>query len=374
VHESPNITPTTSKKKHPVRRFLFRVFLALFLIAGLGAVAAGFVGLMAYQHVTQPGTPGDNVRVLIPQGATGREVGRILVDRGLIEHELFFRVATRLDKTRRGIKHGAYELPKGLSALELLHLLQDGHTAPPLPSEVPDELRVTVPEGLSLAQASLLFANPQAFIDAASDPILVEKAGLKTPTLEGFLMPNTYFFEEKPTEREVVERMLEQFEKDYAALTAATPLPAGFDKLAVVVVASLVEEEGRVPEERPSIAAVIYNRLKKKMPLQLDSTLQYALDKYGQRLLYEDREVDSPYNTYKNPGLPPGPISSPGCDALKAALNPADADYLYFVSNADGRTHTFSATEAEHLRAVNKFRREIAPQRRAIEEKRKQEE
>ena len=101
------------------------------------------------------------------------------------------------------------------------------------------------------------------------------------------------------------------------------------------------------------------------MPLQLDSTLQYALSKYGQRLLYEDLQADSPYNTYKHPGLPPGPISCPGKAAIRAALRPADAPYIYFVSNADGQTHTFSATEAEHLKAVARFRKEIAPQRKA---------
>ena len=104
------------------------------------------------------------------------------------------------------------------------------------------------------------------------------------------------------------------------------------------------------------------------MRLQMDSSLQFALDKYGQRLLYDDREVESPYNTYLNEGLPPGPISSPGLASLRAALRPAEGAYLYFVSNADGRTHTFSVTEEEHLKAVARFRREIAPQRRALRE------
>jgi UPF0755 protein len=181
-------------------------------------------------------------------------------------------------------------------------------------------------------------------------------------------MPNTYYFEKRPSERDVIERMAAEFEKTYAALVRECPPPEGRDKLVIITVASLVEEEARTPEERSKVAAVIYNRLKKGMPLQLDSTLQYALNKYGQRILYDDREVDSPYNTYENPGLPPGPISSPGLDSIKAALQPADADYLYFVSNADRKTHTFSSSEADHLRAVNHFRKEIAPQRKSLEE------
>ncbi|HOT49561.1 MAG TPA: endolytic transglycosylase MltG, partial [Candidatus Hydrogenedentes bacterium] len=215
-----------------------------------------------------------------------------------------------------------------------------------------------------IEQASKLFGNPAAFVEAASDPKLIARIGIKATTLEGFLLPNTYYFDRKPTEREVVERMIAEFEKQYASLIAQSPPPEGFDKLAIVTIASLIEEEARVPEERPSVAAVIYNRLQKNMPLQFDSTLQFALKKYGQRLLYEDLETDSPYNTYKHTGLPPGPISSPGTAALKAALRPARADFLYFVSNADGQTHTFSATEAEHLKAVARFRKEIAPQRK----------
>jgi len=160
--------------------------------------------------------------------------------------------------------------------------------------------------------------------------------------------------------------MAAQFEKEYAALLEEIPGAAQRDIKEIVTVASLVEEEARVDEERPQIAAVIYNRLNKDMALQMDCTIQYALGKYGQRILYEDREVDSPYNSYLYLGLPPGPISSPGLASLRAAMHPAEVDYLYFVSNADGKTHTFSSTSSEHIRAVRRFRREIAPQRRAL--------
>jgi UPF0755 protein len=348
-------------------RLLFRLsglVIGLILLAGVGAVLAGF---LLYQHATQPGVAGEPIKVAIPDGINGRDAGRLLAQKGLIEHELFFRIALRADRVRKPIKQGWYNLPQGLSALELLHVLQKGSNRTPDANEVSPELKVTVAEGLSIEQASKQFAHPAAFVEAASDPKLIKRLGLKTTTLEGFLMPSTYYFEHKPSEREVVERMVAEFEKQYASLAAQTPPPAGRDKLAVVTIASLVEEEARVPEERPSVAAVIVNRLKKNMPLQFDSTVQFALKKHGQRLLYEDLEVDSPYNTYKHAGLPPGPVSSPGAASLKAALRPAQADYLYFVSNADGQTHTFSATEAEHLKAVARFRKDIAPQRKAKE-------
>jgi len=333
------------------------------------AVAAAIGATLVYQHVTQPGVPGQTVRILVPAGATGIQIAQILAENHLVENALFFRIALRLDRSGKPMKAGRYAVPKGLSATELLHVLQEGKTVPPEPGEIPPDQKVTVPEGLSLKQASALFANPQAFVDAACDAALLRNLGIAAASLEGFLAPDTYYFDKKPTEREVVERMVEEFEKRWTALTTELPPPEGFGKIELVTIASLIEEEAKVPEERDKVAAVIYNRLNKKMPLQLDSTLQYALNKYGQRLLYEDREVDSPYNTYKRPGLPPGPISSPGVASLRAALRPADADYVYFVSNADGQTHTFSATEAEHLEAVSRFRKEIAPQRKALEKK-----
>ena len=357
-------------EKSPRRRLILRFLTVGLTVLALAAVAIVCVGFLAYRHVTQPGVPGEKVTVNIPSGATGRDVGRILAASGLVEHELFFRLATRIDTSRKPIKSGRYSLPNGLSALELLHQLQEGAGRVIDPSELAPELKVTVPEGLSIAQAAQLFDNPQAFSDAAADTALIARLGVEADTLEGFLMPDTYYFEKKPTEREVVEHMVAQFEKQYAALVAEAGAPLYYGKLAVVTVASLVEEEARTPDERPAIASVIYNRLKRKMPLQLDSTLQYALGKYGQRLLYTDREVASPYNTYKAPGLPPGPICSPGSASLRAALAPANTNYLYFVSNADGRTHTFSETEAEHLKAVSRFRKEIAPQRQAVQQRR----
>ena len=218
----------------------------------------------------------------------------------------------RLDTTGRPIKHGYYELPSGLSPLQILNHLQEGTQWRMPPGEVPDELKVTIPEGLTIVQMAAQFADPEAFGEAAADPQLIARLGLDVPNLEGFLMPNTYYFEEKPDERAVVERLLSHFEHEYAELRKELPETAERDLLEVVTVASLIEEECRVDEERPLVAAVIYNRLKAGMPLDLDSTLQYALGKYGERILNEDKETDSPYNTYRRKGLPPPHIQS-GC-------------------------------------------------------------
>lgn len=351
--------PPRHRRKWTFWRFIIALFLylwvALFLIVG----GLGVVAFIIYDHITQPGVPGPAIEVEIPAGASGQRVAQVLEERDLVYHRAFFVLAMRLDKPPRPIIQGTYQLPRGLSPMELLHLLQKG-------PEFLAKIRITVPEGFSLRQAAELFEKPEAFIAAASDPVLITRLKIEADTLEGFLMPNTYFFDEQPTERQVVEKMTEQFEKEYTKLLLATPSAKAQNKLELITLASLVEEEAKVDSERPIVAAVLQNRLKSRMPLQMDSTLQYALNKYGQRMLDSDKQVDSPYNTYRYPGLPPGPISSPGASSIRAALKPAQVDYLYFVSNADGRTHTFSSTLAEHERAVKKFRKEISEQRRDV--------
>ncbi|GMW03526.1 MAG: aminodeoxychorismate lyase [Candidatus Hydrogenedentota bacterium] len=345
-------------------RWLFRLVLIGLVCLALLAIAGGLGAYMVYDHITRPGVPGATVTITIPEGITVKQVAPILREHGLIETEWFYWIALRIDKQGGVIKHGHYELARGLSPIELLHELYKGPNTAFRPEDIPDELKVRVAEGLSLAQQSALFDHPEAFLAAASDPDLIAQAGIERPTLEGFLMPDTYFFDKKPTEREVVERMFAHFQETYEALRREIPGAGDRDVLEVLTVASLVEEESKVDSERPLVAAVIYNRLKSRMTLDMDSTLQYALNKYGQRLLDADKQVESPYNSYKNGGLPPGPISNPGVAAIRAALQPAEVSYLYFVSNADGKTHTFSNTLQEHNQAVARFRREIAEQRR----------
>jgi len=338
--------------------------LAMYGMAGavlIVASAAG-VGYMLYDHVTSPGVKGPAVELAVPKGSTGRDVGKLLADAGLVEYEGFFRLALQLDKSGKHIQHGNYTLNQGLSASELLRQLQEG---PSKPLDA-DRVKITIPEGLAIAQIAELRPDGEAYVRAASDPALISRLGIEGESLEGFLMPDTYFFDREPDAAALIERQVEHFESVYAALTKGLPGSEALDRTAVMTIASLVEEEARVEEERALIAAVLYNRLKLGMPLQMDSTLQYALGKYGQRMLNEDKEVDSPYNTYQNTGLPPGPISSPGAASIRAALAPAQVDYLYFVSNADGKTHTFSATLKDHEAAVARYRREIAVQRRAL--------
>lgn len=353
---------TAPPRRRSCARTLLRLTVYSLVLLLLLTAGAALGAYMIFDHVTRPSVGGEAVRVDIPEGVTGAQAGDILYRQDLVEHPLFFRLAIRLDHSGKSIKHGTYDLQHGLSPTQLLQRLQEG------PDVTVSKYKLTIPEGLTLKQMADLFPNPVAFIEAAKDPARIASLGIAANSLEGFLMPDTYFFDEQPGETQVVDRMLEHFHDVYERAVATIPEAAGHDLLEVVTVASLVEEESRVDDERPIVAAVVYNRLRRGMPLDMDSTLQYALDKYGQRLLDRDKEVESPYNTYRNAGLPPGPISNPGAAALRAALAPADVDYLYFVSNADGRTHTFSATLSEHNRAVARYRREIAEQRRELQQ------
>lgn len=374
----PQLAEVVPRKVRIVGRLFWWGACLLISIVGLSGLAA----LVVYDHVMSDGMPLSEIEVVIPEGATGSTVADLLAEKHLVDHPVLFRVAARLDGTgttplqslrsvmaghraeTKSIQQGTYMLYKGESPLQLLHAIYRGPQRP----EMPDAFKVTVPEGLTIHQMAALFDDPEAFIRAAHDPELVARLALNVPSLEGFLMPNTYFFDKKPTERDVVERMLDQFLDDWKQLTQEYPQAGAADMLEVVTVASLIEEEAKVEEERPLVASVLYNRVHNNMTLDMDSTLQYALGKYGQRMLDADKEVESPYNTYKYTGLPPGPISSPGVRCIRAALDPADSDYLFFVSNADGRTHTFSETIGEHNAAVARFRKEIREQRRELQQ------
>ncbi|MFP6582442.1 MAG: endolytic transglycosylase MltG [Candidatus Hydrogenedentota bacterium] len=344
------------KKKRRWPRVLGFLFLTLITLVGVGAVGA----YLLYDHITHPRAGIEEVEFVVPEGATGQAVGRLLAEQGFIEHELFFRVAIALNPSSDSIRHGKHVIFKGESPVQLLD-----HLRSTIPVAEPGEVfKVTIPEGLTIAQIAEIRPNPAAFLEATAVLDLFGTFGVSARSAEGFLMPNTYFFDKEPDATALVTRMAEQFNHDYAVLLERYPDAQVMDKVSLLIIASLIEEEARLDHERALVSAVIHNRLEKKMPLEMDSTLQYALNKYGQRLLNEDKEVDSPYNTYKRRGLPPGPISNPGIKSIEAALNPADVDYIFFVSNADGKSHTFTSNLRDHNNAVAKFRREIREQRR----------
>ena len=214
---------------------------------------------------------------------------------------------------------------------------------------------VTIPEGFSLGQiASVLAAKLNVPVDsvmaAASDTALLHRLDVPTPTLEGYLFPDTYIFPEHTTARAAVDAMVRRFEQVWKPEWTARLDTLHLSRNDVLTLASIVEKEAKVPEERPVIAAAYLNRLRDGMLLQADPTVQYALGKHVARVLYKDLDVESAYNTYKHKGLPPGPIASPGRASIEAALYPANVPYEYFVAFPDGH-HEFRTDLKSHEQA-----------------------
>ncbi|MBU4301378.1 MAG: endolytic transglycosylase MltG [Actinobacteria bacterium] len=231
------------------------------------------------------------------------------------------------------------------------------HVARSKPPE-PEVFRVTLPEGLTIKQtARKVAAQTEGTITASEFEAAAKSSGYdygflegSNGNLEGFLFPKTYEVTDEDTTRDVVVMMLDQFGKETGALDWARAQAYGLTRYDVLIIASMVEKEAKVPQERPIIASVIYNRLKAGMRLQIDATVQYALGAWKPELCYSDLEVDSPYNTYRVSGLPPGPICNPGFESIRAALHPEPTEYLYYILTSPEGRHSFTADYQQFVR------------------------
>jgi UPF0755 protein len=321
-------------------------------------LAGAFVYAGAYYEVYAPkrGLDAPPSELVIPQGASVESIGQQLHALGLVRHPLLFRalVTSRGDVLR--LKAGTYSLEGPLSLDQVTDLLVQGAVV---------RNDVTIPEGKNIEEIAGIAAargiDAAAFRDAALDPSPVRDLDGTAPDLEGYLFPDTYDVSQDPQAEKVVARMVQRFRE---VITPMLPEVAqsGLTLRQVVTLASLVELETAQPTERPRIAAVFRNRLKRGMALQTDPTVIYALRRAGRydgNIRKADLMIDSPYNTYKYAGLPPGPIASPGREALLAVLQPAAAKDLYFVSRNDG-THHFSETLTQHEQAVTRYQRRRA--------------
>jgi peptidoglycan lytic transglycosylase G len=298
--------------------------------------------------------PGDPPQPLVvAQGAGVLDIGRQLHQLGLVRHPEVFRVYVLSRGETGRLRAGEYALEGSMSLEQIVDKLVRG-----------DVVRhtVTFPEGMNIEDMARLAAVKgiavEAFLAAARSPELIKDLDPDAKDLEGYLFPDTYDIPRGPDPAaQLVARMVKRFRAVIGP--ELTRLPSGRNLRQIVTLASIVETETARPEERPRVAAVFLNRLQKRMPLQTDPTVIYALRKVGTwdgNIRKGDLDVDSPYNTYRFPGLPPGPIASPGRASLQAALHPADSRELYFVSRNDG-SHQFSETLSEHERWVNQYQR-----------------
>jgi len=302
---------------------------------------------------------GAATRVIIPRGASFAQAADSLARTGLIGSPRMFRLYGRVTGGDRNIKPGTYLLKHGTPWHDIVSALNGGHGL---------VNTITIPEGYTLSQITPLLARtlrvPMDSVQAAvRDTALLARLDIPSPTLEGYVFPDTYAFPVGTTARQAVREMVYSFERRWKPEWDSSLVDLKVNRNDLVTMASIVEREARLPEERPVIAAVYYNRLRRGMLLQADPTIQYALGHHVGRVLYKDLEIASPYNTYIHKGLPPGPVASPGVASLAAAANPANVPYLYFVASKDGH-HEFRMTLEEHTSAIREVRA-TSPARKA---------
>ncbi|NLN19923.1 MAG: endolytic transglycosylase MltG [Firmicutes bacterium] len=290
------------------------------------------------------------VYVRVTAGAGARTIGRDLAQKRLVRSEFHFILWTRILGAEGKLQAGEYKLHPGMTPFEIVSRLKDGRVA---------SRGITIPEGFDLRQISAVLAaaglvEEDEFLAAANDAAgVLEGTGRAVPpnnSLEGYLFPDTYRIAPGTPVREILRMMVNRMYEKVEPLLEDRDVPLDLDFHQLLTLASIVEKEAQQAEERPLIAGVFLNRLRQRMPLQADPTVKYVLDPAPTRLSLEDVKVDSPYNTYRYPGLPPGPIASPGIEAIMAVLEPSDTDHLYFVARGDG-THIFSRSYREHLDA-----------------------
>jgi UPF0755 protein len=320
----------------------------------LGVLGAIFVIYSAATGDEKEPAPGESASVQVVKGDTLSDVAAKLEVAGIIKSAFVFELQARYEGYGTEIKTGHYTFHAGQDSGKILHELTVGQPAP--------TITVTIPEGLTIGETADFVAAdssvPARAFEEAARRTDYGYAFLDNPavkTTEGYLFPAKYDFEKGVTARQIVDRLLEQYlletqDLDFAEAKERLDLTEN----QVVTVASLIEKEAANPEEKPLIASVIYNRLRKDTPLQIDATIQYALMRPKTNLSLTDLKVDSPYNTYENKGLPPGPICSPGRESLLAALNPANTNYLYYVLEANGEKHFFTKSYDDFLRAKAK--------------------
>ena len=326
--------------------------LVLLLLLFLLCVAAGAVGTWFYVGAVRPykGYGGTEQFVEIPQGAGSITIARTLVNDGVVRDVTSFRIALWLNGKARHLQAGEYRFDRPVTAREVADKIARGDVY---------VIPITFPEGFTIRQmadeyAAKQFGSASDFTEAAKNAALIRAMDPEARTLEGYLFPDTYKLPRKSTATQLVSRMVTDFEKAVTPQLLDAIAARGLTVHQWVTLASIVEKETGNPGERPLVAAVYLNRLKHGMILQCDPTVIYALDRaglYDGNLTRANLQFDSPYNTYRYPGLPPGPIASPGRASLEAAANPADVPYLYFVAKGDG-THVFATTLEEHNRNV----------------------
>jgi peptidoglycan lytic transglycosylase G len=323
---------------------------------GLGTGDWGLGTLLLLLACSAPSPDAKLERVVIPPGSGFHTVTDSVAAHGLISSRFWFRVLARLRGADRAVKAGIYDLPSGANAWSLIDILEAGRVA---------TARFTAPEGLTLLELASqveerLGIPADTLLARARDSQFREELGISAPSLEGYLLPETYTLPLPITADDLLRAMTAGFKRHWLPEWSRRLDSLGMTRNQLLALASIVEGEARHDDERAVIAGVYSNRLRLGMLLQADPTVQYAIQMTKgarkPRLWFKDLEIQSPYNTYLHVGLPPGPVNSPGIKSIEAALYPASVPWLYFVAGPDGH-HVFTRTLVEHNRAIEEVRR-----------------
>lgn len=340
---------------------LLLAFLVLTILAAAGAAGVGWTRM----QTPYKGYEAAEQFVDIPAGAGAADIRQRLVDAGVVRDDLTLRLALRWTGASRDLQAGEYRFDRPMTAIEVVNTISRG--------EVYGQ-RITFPEGLTIREMAAIYESrglgrAADFIEASRNAALIRDLDPVAPDLEGYLFPDTYIVGRTAVAAQLIESMVAGFRAAYPAEAAERPGDPPLTTRQLVTLASLVEKETGKPEERTVVSAVYRNRLRIGMPMQADPTVIYALQKtgtYDGNIRKDDLSINSPYNTYRFPGLPPGPIASPGKASLEAALRPADVGYLYFVSRNDG-SHVFATTLSEHNRNVQEFQIRYFQRQRSVQ-------
>jgi len=348
-------TSRSSRRRPSKALGIALVALGVVVVLAIAAAVAGWYLLYKPDHSIAAGKP---VEISIESGSSTAEIASELSEAGVVDNALMFRWQARQAGAESDLRSGSYEFTTGMGYEGAIAKLTKG------PEVVYYD--VTIPEGFSVKQIAARFAK-RASIDEAEFLELAQSGAAEfekehpylsevhNGSLEGYLFPLTYRVKDGTSAREAIEMMLDGFDAQMADVDLSYAESKNLTLDDVVIIASLIEREVSVAEEYPLVASVVYNRLRTKMRLQLDSTALYGLPDGTQVLTAQDLRNDHPYNTYTNFGLTPGPISNPGLQALKAAANPPKTDYLYYVRSGKGEEHTFTSSYEEFLVAKRKY-------------------
>lgn len=344
----------SSIEKSGKKKLLIKISLVLIIVVAIILSCYNY-----YNFLKQPVNFNDNEDIIIniPNGSSTSKIASILKKNGLIKNEIVFKLVAKQNHVDGSFKAGIYKLNKTMNINKIVDKLVSGDV-------FIETVRFTIPEGFELRQIiDRLVNNEELNIDREKFVYLIENGDFDfvflkdipkgKNRLEGYLFPDTYEVVKDITEEELIYKMLKRFDEVFKKEYYNRAEELNMSIQDVIILASIIEREAKLDDERPIISSVFHNRLKKDMLLQSCATVQYVLGERKEKLTYKDLEIDSPYNTYKNLGLPPKPIASPGKASIEAALYPEDTEFLYFVAKRDG-SHVFSKSYSEHLKAKNR--------------------